>query len=263
MLISINGKITDEKKACIPVTSDAFLFGFAVFETIRTYNKRVFRLKDHLARLYVSADILDLKPKWSFKKSYEAVVKALESSTYKNAKIRVILTKKMLIITVENLKEKPKSYYSKGVKLVSYLGKRNTPRAKVLADSFCYLANRHAKSCGVYEALLVDPKKFYIRECAYANVFWVNSGELYATNKNILFGITRDTVVELAKMDNPCNFEGIKLKTLMNADEVFITQTTSGILPVVEIDGHKIGNGKPGKVTKKLMKQFNDLVRRR
>lgn len=260
MLISINGQIVDEKKACIPVTSDAFLFGFAVFETIRTYNKRVFRLKDHLARLYVSADILDLKPKWTFKKSYEAVVKVLEKSTYRNAKLRVILTKKKLIVTVEKLKEKPENYYTKGVKLVSYLGKRNTPRAKVLADSFCHLANKHAKNCGVYEALLVDPKKFYIRECAYANIFWVNSGELYATNKNILFGITRDTVIELAKADHPCHFEGIKLRTLMNADEVFITQTSSGILPVVEIDGHKIDNGRLGKVTKKLMKQLDELV---
>ena len=260
MIVSVDGNITDEKKACIPVTSDAFLFGFAVFETIRTYDRKIFRLNDHLARLYVSADIIGLKSKWSFKKTREAVIKALEKTKDKNVKLRVILSKKHVIVTIEKLREKPESYYKKGVKLVSYLGKRNTPRAKVLADAFCYLANRHAKDCSVYEALLVDPKKTYVRECAYANVFWVSSGELYATNKNILFGITRDTVVELAKMDNPCQFEGIKLKSLYGADEVFITQSTSGILPVVEIDGKKIGNGKPGPLTKKLMKQFGKLV---
>ena len=236
------------------------MFGFAVFETIRTYNNKVFRLNDHLARLYVSADVIGLKSKWSFKKTYQAVVDAFGKVKNKNVKIRVILTKKDLIITIEKLKEKPENYYKKGVKIVSYLGKRNTPRSKILADSFCYLAKKHAKHCGVYEALLVDPKKYYVRECAYANVFWVNGDELYATNKNILFGITRDTVVELA---GKCNFEGIKLKSLLHADEVFITQTTSGILPVVEIDGHKIGTGRPGKFTKKLIKEFNKLVWRK
>jgi branched-chain amino acid aminotransferase len=217
-------------------------------------------LDDHLARLYVSADIIGLKPQWGFKKTYQAVVDVLGKNKHRNVKIRVILTKRRLIITVEKLKEKPESYYKKGVKLVTFLGKRNIPRAKILADSFLYLAKQHALSCGAYEALLVDPKKYYVRECSYANIFWVIDGELYATNKNILFGITRDTVIELAKADKPCNFEGIKYKSLLNVDEVFITQTTSGILPVVEIDGHKIGTGRPGKVTKKLMKEFDKLV---
>lgn len=259
-MISINGNITDERHACVPVMSDAFLFGYAVFETIRTYNNKIFRLDDHLARLFVSADVIGLKSKWSFKKTYQSVVDLLAQKKHKNAKIRVILSKKHLILMIEALKEKPDVYYKKGVKLVSFLGKRNTPRAKVLADSFTYLAKQHALDCGAYEALLVDPKKYYIRECAYANIFWVNDGKLYATNKNILFGITRDTVIELSKIDYPCNFEGIKIKTLLHADEIFITQTTSGILPVVEIDGHKIGNGKPGVMTKKVMKDFSKLV---
>ena len=260
MLISIDGKITDEKKACFPITSEAFLFGFAVFETIRTYNGKIFRLDDHLARLYVSADVIGLKSTWTFKKTYKAVVDTLAKNKNKNVKVRVILTKKHVAVMIEKLKEKPESYYKKGVKLVSFLGKRNTPRAKVLADSFTYLAKQHALSCGAYEALLVDPKKFYIRECSYANIFWVNDGEIYATNKNILFGITRDTIIELAKKDIPVHFEGIKVKSLANADEVFITQTTSGIIPVTELDGHKIGTGRPGPVTKKLMKVFSKLV---
>ena len=256
MVVSINGKIVDGKKAGIPVTSEAFLFGYAVFETIRTYNKKVFRLDDHLGRLYVSADVIGLKPKWSFKQTYKAVADILGKSKNKEEKIRVILTKTDLIIMMEKLQEKPAAFYDKGVKLVSYLGKRNIPRAKVLADCFLYLARQYALSCGAYDAILVDPKKYYVRECSYANIFWVDGGELYTTNKDILFGITRDTIAEFTG----CNFKGIKLKSLINADEVFITQTTSGILPVVEIDGHKIGAGKPGSVTKKLMKEFDKLV---
>ncbi|MBN2307205.1 aminotransferase class IV [Candidatus Peregrinibacteria bacterium] len=257
MVISINGKIVDEKKACVSVTSESYLFGYAVFETIRTFNKKVFRLDDHLARLYVSADIIGFKPKTDFKKTYEIVVKTLEHCTqWKEAKIRVILSPEDVIVMVDKLKEKPKKMYTEGVKCVSFHGKRNLPHAKRLADAFLYVAKKYAESCGAYESILVD-EKTYVRECSYANIFWVNGGELYSTNKEILFGITRETIVEL---DGNCNFEGIKFKSLLNADEVFITQTTSGILPVTQINGQKIGDGKPGPYTKKLMKKFEKLV---
>lgn len=257
MIISINGKITDEKKACIPVTSEAFLYGYAVLETIRTYNKKVFRLDDHLARLYLSADIIGFKPKWDFKETYAEVVKALEhSKQWKEAKIRVILSKDDMIVMIEKIQEKPSDMYRSGVKCVSFHGKRNLPHAKKLADCFSYVAKKYAESCGAYESILVD-EKTYVRECAYANIFWVNGGEVYSTNKEILFGITRETVVELA---GKCNFEGVLFKSLLHADEVFITQTTSGILPVTEINGQKIGNGSPGPVTRDLMKKYDALV---
>ena len=258
MIISINGDISDEKKACIPVTSEAFLYGSAVFETIRTYNKKIFRLNDHLARLYMSAEIMGFRPKWIYKKTYTELCKVLENIKWSNAKIRVILTKKDIIITVEQLKEKPISMYVNGIKLVSFHGKRNIPHAKKLSDAFCFLAKQHAKNCRAYEALLVDAKT-YVRECAYANVFWVKNGKIQTTNKDILFGITRETVVELA--DNKVEFDGIKYKNILDSEEVFITQTTSGILPVVEIDGQRIGSGRPGPITKKLMSKLDRLVR--
>ena len=256
MLISVNGKITNEKKACFPINSDAFLFGMSVFETVRTYNKKVFRLDDHVGRLYVSADVMGIKPKWGLAKIYKEIARILRKSSDSEVKIRMILTEKDFVVMVEKIKEKPDAYYRKGVKLVSYHGKRNLPRAKKLADPFLYLAKQYATESGAYEALLVDPKT-YIRECAYANIFWVNGGDLYTTNKDILFGITRETAIELAE---ECHFEGIKYNSLLRADEIFITQTTSGIIPAIAIDGQKIGNGKPGKVTKGLMKKFNKLV---
>jgi branched-chain amino acid aminotransferase len=256
MIVSVNGKIVDGKHACIPVMSDAFLYGFSVFETIRSYNHKVFRLGDHLARLYVSADVIGMKSVWNFKRAYKAVVDTLEKDPYKEAKIRVILTRKDLIITVEKHQPKPSAYYKNGISLVTYLGKRNTPRAKILTDTFCYLAKQHAKRCGAVEALLVDPKS-YVRECAYSNIFWVNDGQLWTTNKDILYGITRDTVIELF---GSCRFDGIKYKALLRADEIFVTQTSGGIIPVSEIDGHKIGSGKPGPVTKSLMEGFDRLT---
>lgn len=258
MIISINGEISDEKTAKIPVTSEAFLFGYAVFETIRTYNGKVFRLNDHMGRLYMSADVMGFKPKWTLNQTYEEICRVLEKCEWKEAKIRVILSMDYLIIIVEQLKEKPVSMYQKGVKLVSFHGKRNIPHAKKLADVFCFLAKRHAENCGAYEAMLVDSKT-YVRECAYANIFWVKDGQLHTTNKDILFGMTRETVIELA--EDKCAFEGVKYKNILDCDEVFITQTTSGILPVMEIDGQKIGTGHPGPITKKLMKKFEKLVK--
>lgn len=257
MIISINGKITDESKAKISVTNEGFLFGHAVFETVRTYNQKLFRLHDHLARLLVSADIIGMKVKWNIEDMQAEVVKVLERKKgWRDSKIRVILVKDDLIVMAEKVQEKPADMYKKGVKLVSFHGKRNLPHAKKLADCFCYVAKDYALSCGAYESILVDPKT-YVRECAYANIFWINGGEVYTTNKEILFGITRETVIELA---GAVKFEGIKFKSLMNADEVFITQTTSGILPVTEINGQKIGDGHPGPETKKLMNKFEKLV---
>ena len=207
----------------------------------------------------MSADIMGFKPKWTLKKTYKEISRVLEKNKWKETKIRIILSKNHLIIMVEPLKEKPLSMYKKGIKLVSFHGKSNIPHAKKLADAFCFLAKQHAQNCGAYESLLVDSKT-YVRECSYANVFWVKAGQLYTTNKDILFGITRETIVELAEGD--IIFEGIKYKNILDCDEVFITQTTSRILPVVEIDGQRIGTGRPGPVTKKLMKKFENLVKK-
>lgn len=256
MIVNLNGTITDEKKAKLPVVSPSFLNGFGVFETMRTYNKKLFHPTDHLGRLYISADVIELKPKWKLKKVNEELEKTMTLSRYRESKVRLILTKEDMVISIESLKEKPKEYYRKGVKLVSYAGKRNCPRAKKIGDTFCFLAQRHAKESSAYEAILVDPSMF-VRECAYANIFWVNGGELYTTNKEILFGITREVVTGLV---DKCHYKGITYRQLLRADEVFITQTTSGILPVIAIDGNKIGHGHPGEITRKLMHRFNQIV---
>lgn len=257
MIISINGKIVPEKKVHISVTDKAFLFGFAVFETMRTYNKKIFRIKNHLKRLYESAKILNLKPKWSREETQKAVLNTVKKSKYKEDRMRVIISSGQLIIMIEELIEKPINFYKKGIRLVSYPGRRSIPRAKVFGDPFCYLANQYAHKNKAYDSILIDPNRLYIRECSYANIFWVKNGKLFTTDKNILRGITRDTAIELS---DGFKLADIKLKLLLKADEVFITQTSSGILPVVAIDGHKIGNGRPGIITKKLMKEFHVLV---
>ena len=258
MIISIDGIIVDPKKACIPITSKAFMSGFAVFETMRTYNKKVFRLVDHIKRLFESANILDLKPTWGPKKVCRAIDDIVYKSKHKESRIRVILTQHQLIIMIEELKEKPVSFYKKGVKLVSYPGRRSIPYAKVFGDALCYLANQYAvKHDLFYDSILVDPDTKFVRECSYANIFWVKNGKLFTTDKNILYGITRDTIIGLS---DGCKFKDIKLQSLLKVDEVFITQTSSGILPITSIDGQKIGNGKSGTLTENLIDRFNKSI---
>jgi branched-chain amino acid aminotransferase len=252
MIVSVNGHITDAQQAHISATSEAFLRGLGVFETLRTYHKQPFKLREHLGRLYVSADIMGIKSKWKAEDAYKEVMRVVERMPFKEGRIRIVLTPGDLIVYVEALKEKPKAYYDKGVELLSYVGQRHFPRAKKLADHLCYEANDYARKRGAYEAVLKDVKG-YVHECAYANIFWVENGHLITTNKDILFGITREFVIEIA---GGAHFEALKYRSLLKADEVFITQTSSGILPVVKIDGKKIGSGRPGPVTKKLMKRF-------
>ncbi len=228
----------------------------SALETLRTYNGKLFRLDDHLDRLYKSAWVMRNTPRWGRKEVEQRINKRMGKGGRADLKVRVILSARSLTITVEPLIEKPKRMATHGVALISYEGERTLPLAKIQGERICAVAKRAAESAGVYEAVLVD-RGGYITECAYANIFWVNGGKVYTTNKNILLGITRKTVVELA---GGCRYAQITIQQLKKVDEVFITQTTSGILPVVRLDGVRIGSGRPGPVTKRLMKAFHQLV---
>lgn len=255
MIISINQKIIDTKQASIPVDHRAFLNGLAVFETLRTYDRKIFRLADHLDRLFLSAKLIKLDSPWSADQIKQAV-KRLQAVAKKKIELRfrIILADEDLIIMMMPLEEKPIEFYEEGVDLVSYKGLRSLPEAKILGCVTCFMANEYAKSKKVYDSILINPFIDQITECSYANLFWVKNKRLYTTNENILKGITREVVLELA---GDCQFESLKTDQLKKADEVFITQTTSGILPVKSIDGQGF---KVGSVTKNLMEQFNKLT---
>ena len=251
-IITLNGKIVTGKEASIPINSEAFLFGYAVFETLRTYHGKLFRISDHLKRLQESAHITGFISPWSDQQIESEMKQIMNHVTWKESKMRIILTKEDLIIMTEPLHEKEAWMYEKGIKLSRYDGQRTLPQAKNLADILCYSAKTHATKEDAYDSVLVDSHGM-VRECAYANIFWVKNGQLFTNEKNILHGITRQTVIEVAKN---CDYKDISFDDLFHADEVFITQSSSGILPVITIDGHPIGGQEPGPVTKKLMQAF-------
>lgn len=255
MLISINGHQVSESDATISLLSEAFLFGYAVFETMRTYNSVLFRPADHLDRLMNSCKHTGFESPVDPEKIISKIKKLLSQATWSESKIRVILTKDQLIIMIESLEEKPSWMYEEGIKAVRFDGERTLPLAKNLADVFCYAAKQHATKNQVYESVLVGPHG-YVRECGYANLFWVKDGQLFTPDEGVLEGITRQTVIEFSP---DCRLTNIKYEDLLHVDEAFITQTTSGILPLVEISGHKIGDGQPGVVTCELMTRFDDI----
>lgn len=228
----------------------------SALETLRTYNGKLFRLSDHLDRLFTSARIMGFTPRWGRKEVEQRINKRIGKGIQTDSKVRVILSERSLTVAVEPLIKKPRRMVMHGVTLISYVGERTLPLAKRQGERICAVAKRVAGSTGAYEAILVD-RGDYITECAYANIFWVKGGKLCTTKKNILLGITRKTVIELS---GGCRYFQITAQQLKKVDEVFITQTTSGILPVIRLDGLHVGSGRPGPITKKLMVAFHQLV---
>ena len=256
MIVNTAGKIQTSSSPNISTPITTLLNGVGVYETLRTYHRVPFRLEEHLERLMVSARLMGIVSEWNGQTIREQLNRTIVKQRFGESKVRIILTPQDFIITVEQLEEKPRQYYQRGVSLVSYRGVRFIPEAKKIADTVCSLAHAYAEQEGAYDAVLVGTRG-QVSECAYANIFWVRNGVLLTTNKNILFGITRQIVIELAK---GCRYAPVTSEGLLKADEVFITQTTSGILPVHSIDGELVGTGRPGPMTKALIKQFRALT---
>lgn len=254
MLLWLNGKATDLKKARTPLLSKVFLNGFGVYESIRTHHGKWLKLNQHLERLYKSVQIIHLHSKWTQKQVKRHAQKILKECPWLQTKLKIILTEEDLILVAEELKEKPKEWYKKGVSAISFRGERSLPEAKTLGSPLSDVAKQEALKKGAYEAILVSSEG-HVREGAQSSLFWVKKGQLFTTDIGVLKGITRQTVIELAEN---CQFEEILFDDLLKVDELFLTQTSSGILPIVEVDGVRIGEEKVGRVTKELMSRLKN-----
>lgn len=253
MIVSFNQKIIDP--ASMPIDHKAFLNGFAAYETLRTYHQVVFQLKHHLVRLFQSAAFIGLTSPWMTHQIEQSIDELLDrSDSDLEKRFRIILADQDLIVMMMDLEEKPKEFYEKGVSLVSYYGVRPMPIAKILGDTICYMANEHAKLNDAYDSVLINPYTEKITECSYANLFWAKDNQLFTTDQNILEGVTRRVVIELVEA---CEYKSIDLDELKKADEVFITQTSSGILPINKVDNHSFN---VGDLTRELMEKFNQLI---
>lgn len=280
MKIYINGKFVPRKDAKVSVFDHGLLYGDGVFEGIRSYKRRVFKLEEHMDRLYETAHTLMIRIPLTPKQMMEAVVATLEKNGISDGYIRVIITrgegdlgldprkcygKPNVIIIADKITLYARELYNKGMAIITVPTVRNNPEAlNPRLKSLNYLNNILAKieanNSGYAEAIMLDPQG-YVAECTGDNIFIVKHGVLSTPGQGRLQGITRDTVMALAKDSRIATQERfITRHEVYTADECFLTGTAAEIIPVVKVDGRTIGNGRPGAMTLKMMKMFHSLT---
>ena len=277
MEIYIDGKYYDKADAKVSVFDHGLLYGDGVFEGIRIYNGKVFRIKEHIERLYESAKAIILEIPMTKEEMKAAVEDAVKVNERKDGYIRLVITrgegslgldpasckKATVIIIVSDIQLYPKEYYEKGIALVTVTSRRIPsecldPRIKSLNYLNNIMAKLEAKQAGCLEAVMLNTEGF-VAECTADNIFIVKEGRLLTPSvyHGALEGITRQTVMEIAeKIGIKSEETTLAPYDLYTADECFLTGTGAEIVPVVKIDGRVIGSGVPGKVTKILVENF-------
>jgi branched-chain amino acid aminotransferase len=279
--VYINGEFYAKEDAKISVFDHGLLYGDGVFEGIRAYNGRVFRLKQHIDRLYEGAHSIMLNIPLSKEDTQEAILETLRKNQLKDAYIRAIVSrgegdlgldpqrcpKPTVIIIADKIAIYPQEMYEKGLSVITAATRRNVPEGvNPQMKSLNYLNNIMAKieanRAGVPEAIMLNTDN-YVAECTGDNIFLVKNGVLITppTYVGILIGVTRNAIMEVAAKKGYKVIEKVFTRHEMyNADEVFLTGTAAEAIPVVDIDGRKIGNGQPGEVTKDIIKAFREMV---
>jgi branched-chain amino acid aminotransferase len=280
--IYINGKYFDKADAKISVYDHGLLYGDGIFEGIRVYEGRVFRLRRHLERLYDSAKAIRLEIPMNLEQMMDAVKKTVEVNEKKNGYIRLVVTRGVgtlgldprrakepqIIIIVDDVLLYPQEKYDNGLEIATASTIRNhpnslNPRIKSLNYLSSILAQIEGAEAGCVEALMLNHKG-EIAECSADNIFLVKKGVLKTPppEAGILEGITREAVMELAKKAGIAVQETALTRfDVYAADECFLTGTGAEIISVIKVDGRVIGTGKPGPISKQLREKFHQLVR--
>lgn len=280
MLIYIDGKFYPKEEAKISVFDHGLLYGDGVFEGIRAYNGRVFRLQEHLDRLYDSAKTIDLCVPLSKEEMTKAIIETLKKNNLKNAYIRPLVTrgvgdlglcptkcpKATVIIIATEWGAMYGDLYEKGLKAVTVSVRRNPacslpPNVKSLNYLNNILAKIEANCKGGDEAIMFDMQG-NISEGSGDNIYIVKDGRIITPpTLNNLRGITRMVVLELAQqLGIPVVETNLGYFDLYTADEVFVTGTAAEVAPIVFVDGRSIASGKPGPITRQLMAAFKTVT---
>ena len=281
-LIFMNDRLVPEDEARVSVFYHGLLYGDGVFEGLRSYSGTVFRLDAHLDRLWESAQAIRLEIPISKEAMAKAVVDTLAANNLVDGYVRLVITRgagglgldpaktsnPQVIVIADTISLYPAEFYEKGLRIVTAATQRISPAAlSPRIKSLNYLNNIMAKveglQAGCVEALMLNHKG-EVAECTGDNVFCVRSGTLLTppTDAGILEGITRNAVLELAAAAGiPAREATLTRHDLYTADECFLTGTAAEVIPVVEIDGRRIGDGTPGEISRRLKADFHTLVR--
>jgi branched-chain amino acid aminotransferase len=279
--IYINGTFYDKENAKISVYDHGLLYGDGVFEGMRSYSGKVFRLREHTDRLYESARAICLEIPISKEKLEAAVVDTLARNQLREAYIRLVVTRgsgslgldpnrtsdPQVIIIADHIALYPAEFYEKGLKIITASTIRNHPAAlSPRIKSLNYLNNIMAKieglQAGCVEAVMLNHKG-EVAECTGDNIFIIKRGVVLTPPKDagILEGITRNAILDLTKsLHIPAREETMTRHDLLTADECFLTGSAAEVIPVISIDGRTIGTGAVGPITKQLTSEFKKLV---
>jgi len=283
MLIYFNGKLIKKEDAKVSVFDHGLLYGDGVFEGIRSYGCLVFKLREHIDRLYASAQGISLKIPMQKKEMERAIVGTLKANKLKDAYIRAVVTRgegdlgldprncrhATVFIITDKIALYPAELYHKGLKIVTVPTRRNIPEAlNPQIKSLNYLNNILGKieaiNAGVPEALMLDQNGF-VTECTGDNIFMIKDDVLVTppVSVGVLNGITRGAVLEVAAKAGLKTCERMVTRfELYVADEVFLTGTAAELIPVVMIDGRLIGAGNVGEHTSALISVFKKITKK-
>jgi branched-chain amino acid aminotransferase len=290
-VVYLNGQLVDKENARVSVYDHGFLYGDGVFEGIRAYSGRVFRLDEHVERLYRSAKAIMLNLAQSPTEMREAVLETCRRNGIENGYIRVVCSRgsgdlgidprncrdgATVVVIADKLTMYPGSMYENGMAVITASTRRNSPAAldpgikslnylnNILAKIEVNRAAQGASDVPIGEGIMLTLDG-YVAEATGDNVFIVEGERLFTppTHVGILEGITRNTVMELAEqLGVPCSERVFTMTSVYGASEVFLTGTGAEVVPVVRVDGRTIGDGRPGPLTRRLIEAYRELVNR-
>lgn len=269
----VDGKFLPADEALIPVDDLAILRGIGVFDLLRTYNGKPLFLKEHVKRLINSARQIDLDIPWSQARICQVALETLERNDLEEANIRIIITggssldfmtpsgRPRLLVLATELPKLPPWWYAKGVKVITVRSERQIPGAKSIGYLPAAMALRQAQAQQAVEVIYLDRNGLAL-EGSTSNLFAFIGGRLVTPGRGILSGITRKAVLEAAHDLYSVEVRDLPIKELLQAQEMFITGTNKGVVPVVQIDDTIIGNGRPGNQTRRMMAALEDHTAR-
>ncbi len=281
MKVFIDGNFYSKEDAKISVFDHGLLYGDGVFEGIRAYNGRVFKLREHIDRLFDSAKAIMLEMPMSHGEVCEKVLETCRANGFKDCYIRLVVTrgvgnlglsprrcpKASVIVIADALELYPEKFYREGLKVVTAPTQRMSPAALPPAiKSLNYLNNVLAKieghNAGVEEVLMLNAQG-YVSECSGDNIFAIKKGVMHTppVYAGALGGITRGAIFEIAvELGMPLKEIEMTRYDLFVADEIFLTGTGAEVIPLVELDGRRIGDGKPGPWSEKFIGAYHRLT---
>jgi branched-chain amino acid aminotransferase len=279
--VYIDGDFYEKENAKISVFDHGFLYGDGVFEGVRAYNGMIFRLTEHVDRLFDSAKIIGLNLSISKKEMEEIVIKTCLKNSIRDGYVRPIISrgigdlglnpymckKPSIICIVDKISLYPKEDYENGLKIITVATHRNfneslNPRVKSLNYLNNIMAKIEAVQSGVKEALMLNPLG-YVAECTGDNLFIVRKGKIYtpSVQSGSLDGITAAAVAELAEKRGYEVISGLMSRfDIWISDECWLTGTAAEMIPVTSVDARLIGDGKVGSVYRQLQADFKHLT---